>query len=327
MQRSTRLPASADTYTLTLRHRPDAATTRQELLRGLLATPARIAPKFFYDPLGAALFTAICELDEYYPPRTEAAIFARYRGDIARVLGQRRQFVDLGAGDCAKARRWFDALRPARYVAVDIAEAGLRAALASLASAHRDIELAGIVTDFSDRLDLRLDLAVMPTTFFYPGSSIGNFGAEEALRFLSEIRDHGAPGDNLLIGVDAKKDPARLVAAYDDAPGVTAAFNRNVLRHVNRLLSSDFDPAAFAHVALYDATAGRIEMHLEARSEERVHLGDTTRSFAARERIHTENSYKYAPHEFAALLQRAGYCDIKIWQDDAGDFAVYAATF
>src|SRR5205814_8369610 len=177
MQTLTRLsPRPAPTtpaYTLVNRLRSDSEAQREELLRGLLSAQAAIAPKYFYDPLGAALFTAICELDEYYPPRTEAAIFAQHRGEIARAIGYGRQLVDLGAGDCAKAEHWFDTLRPTRYVAVDIAEAGLHTALARIAQQHDEIELAGVVTDFSERLELRRDLAAMPTTFFYPGSSIG----------------------------------------------------------------------------------------------------------------------------------------------------------
>jgi dimethylhistidine N-methyltransferase len=210
-------------------------------------------------------------------------------------------------------------------VAVDIAETGLRNALAGLAARHGEIELVGVVTDFSERLELRRDLAAMPTTFFYPGSSIGNFTPEEALRFLGAIRSHARTGDNLLIGVDTRKDEARLVAAYDDAVGVTAAFNRNVLRHVNRLLGSDFAPACYRHFARYDQEQGRIEIYLEAQGEQLVNLAGHPRVFAAGERIHTENSYKYAPPAFRALLEEAGYSDVVCWQDDAGDFAVYAA--
>jgi L-histidine N-alpha-methyltransferase len=329
MQRLTRLSSrtspTTPAYTLVNRLRSDGEAQRDELLRGLLAANAAIAPKYFYDPLGAALFTAICELDEYYPPRTEAAIFAHYRTEIARAVGYGRQFVDLGAGDCAKAEDWFATLRPTRYVAVDIAEAGLHDALTRLAAKHGDIELAGVVTDFSGRLDVRRDLAGMPTTFFYPGSSIGNFTNEEALRFLREIFGHARAGDNLLIGVDTKKDEARLLAAYDDAVGVTAAFNRNVLRHVNRLLAGDFQPSSYVHVAHYNARLGRIEIYLEAIREQRVNLAGHRRLFAAGERIHTENSYKYAPPEFVALLEQVGYSDIVCWQDEACDFAVYAA--
>jgi dimethylhistidine N-methyltransferase len=312
-------------YTLVRRLQVRAEAEHAELLRTLASEPAAISPKYFYDPLGAALFGAICELDEYYLTRTEAAIFARYRTEIVEALGCRRQLVDLGAGDCAKAASWFKHLQPARYVAVDIAEEGLRCALCTLAGEYAGIECAGIVTDFSEILDVRRDLAAGPATYFYSGSSIGNFLPQAASRFLREVRTHCQPGDNLLIGVDTKKDRARLEAAYNDALGITAAFNLNVLRHVNRLLGADFDPAGFRHVAFYDARQGRIEMHLEARSEQRVRIGGRIRVFAAGERIHTENSYKYTPPEFRAMLTEAGFDGIHTWQDELGDFAVYAA--
>jgi uncharacterized SAM-dependent methyltransferase len=162
-------------------------------------------------------------------------------------------------------------------------------------------------------------------TFFYPGSSIGNFSPDEALGLLAQIRRLCGRRGGLLIGVDVPKEPGRLAAAYDDALGVTAAFNRNVLNHVNALIGSDFDPAAFGHVAFYNPQAGRIEMHLEALRAHSVRVGDGERAFALGERIHTEDSYKYAPEQFSALLRRAGFADVAVWQDEAGDFAVYYA--
>jgi dimethylhistidine N-methyltransferase len=306
----------------------DTSSERRALIAGLTATCASISPKYFYDNVGSALFAAICELPEYYPTRTERAIFAAHRGEIADAVGPRRQFVDLGAGDCCKAQSFLPFLSPARYVAVDIAGETLAPALARLALEFPQLELTGIVADFTHGLDLRRDLGDAPTLFFYPGSSIGNFAPEEAVRFLTDIHLHcvAAPGSGLLIGVDTKKDARRLVNAYDDALGVTAAFNRNVLRHVNRLIGADFDPAAFAHVALYDERRGRIEMHLEARAPQSVRIESASRTFARGERIHTENSYKYTPAEFAVLLQQAGFARVRCWQDAARDFAVcYAA--
>lgn len=305
--------------------RPHAQTEWAALVEGLFAQPAVIPPKYFYDALGCALFDAICELPEYYLTRTERRIFAAHRETIAAVVGQNRQFVDLGAGNCAKGEFWIAALKPRRFIAVDIAAAAVEPALARLALAHPDVEFTGVITDFSRTLDLAADLDTGAATFFYPGSSIGNFNPDEALGLLAQVRDLCFRRGGLLIGVDAPKDGARLAAAYDDALGVTAAFNRNVLNHVNALLGSDFDPAAFAHVAFYNAGAGRVEMHLEARSVQRVTIAGRERVFAAGERIHTENSYKYSPEEFAALLRRAGFSDIAVWQDEAGDFAVYYA--
>ena len=301
---------------------------RAALIAGLVATPAVIPPKYFYDALGCALFGAICELPEYYPTRTERAIFSAHREAIAACVGRGRQFVDLGAGDCSKAQAWLPHIAPSRYVAVDFASDEIARSLARMAPEFPEIEMLGIVADFTRGLDLQHDLGRDPVTFFYPGSSIGNFAPGDALRFLRDIHLHcvGRDGSGLLIGVDTKKEKARLDAAYDDALGVTAAFNRNVLHHVNRILGSDFRPEAFDHRGFYDVAAGRVEMHLEARTAHCVRLPGATRAFAAGECIHTENSYKYAPAEFTVLLQDAGFQSVRCWHDERRDFVVFYAA-
>jgi dimethylhistidine N-methyltransferase len=306
----------------------NADTQRRDLVAGLMGVPAAIPPKYFYDALGCALFGAICELPEYYPTRTERAIFNEHREAIALAVGRGKQLVDLGAGDCCKALSWLPFLAPARYIAVDIAKAEIAKSLARMAPDFPEIGMLGIVTDFSRSLDLRQDLDPGPVTFFYPGSSIGNFTPDEATAFLRGVHEHcaGRGESGLLIGVDTKKDKARLDAAYDDAVGVTAAFNRNVLHHVNKILGSDFQPDAFLHRGFYNPEAGRVEMHLEATSPQTVRLGDAIRTFAAGERIHTENSYKYTPEEFTSVLQEAGFRRIRYWQDARHDFAVFYAS-
>ena len=309
------------------RLRADAASERRALIEGLRAAPARIAPKYFYDVLGAALYSAICELPEYYLTRTERAIFAENQAEIVAAIGPSTQLIDLGTGDGAKAAMWLAALAPSRYVAVDIATESVRAALTRLAAEFPTVDMLGVVTDFTHGLDLRRELGPGRATFFYPGSSIGNFAPTEARAFLGDIRRHCAEtAGGLLIGVDTVKDTTRLDAAYRDSLGVTAAFNRNILRHVNRLLGCDFDHTAFAHVAFYDAGHGRIEMHLEATRDCAVTIDGIARLFAAGERIHTENSYKYEPAAFAAMLRDAGFGAVRLWQDAAGDFAVYYAA-
>ena len=307
---------------------PDPAAERRELIANLLAMPASISPKYFYDATGCALFARICMLPEYYPTRTEAAIFAHHRADIVAAAGTGKQLVDLGAGDCGKGAALLPWLAPTRYVAVDIARNAIADALPRVARAYPDIDVQGVLTDFTRGLDLCEDIEGAPATFFYPGSSIGNFTPAEALQFLQSLRRHCEidEGSGVLIGVDTKKDPERLRAAYDDAEGVTAAFNRNVLLHVNRILGTRFAPVRFAHVACYDAEAGRIEMHLEARAAQTVRIDGRTRTFDVGERIHTENSFKYDVDEFAAMLGRAGFASVRWWQDDAGDFAVYYAN-
>ncbi len=324
-----REPAQAEGQPrIAVRLRSDPAAERAALVAGLRARPASIAPKHFYDDAGCALFARICTLPEYYLTRTEAAIFAAHRASIARAAGRGRTLVDLGAGDCAKAEGWLADLAPRRYIGVDIAAGPLAAALAGLAERHPAVAVEGVVADFTQGLDLEHALGGDAVTFFYPGSSIGNFTPQAAAAFLALVADHCAarPGSGLLVGVDLRKDPARLLRAYDDASGVTAAFNRNVLAVVNRLAGADFVPARFAHVACYDEAAGRVSMHLEAARTELVSLDGIARRFAKGERIHTEDSFKYERDGFAATLRAAGFAGVDCWQDAAGDFAVFYAS-
>lgn len=309
--------------------RRSSATTdeRAEVVAGLMAAQATLSPKYFYDPQGCAIYGAICELQEYYPTRTEQSIFEAQRAVIAKSVGQGGQLVDLGAGDCAKARGWMRHLAPAHYIAVDIAGPEIERALKDLAQEYPATRMTGVVTDFSEALDLADALGDGPVTFFYPGSSIGNFSPEEAERFLTGIARQcaGRPGSGLLIGVDGKKARHVLEAAYDDALGVTAAFNLNALRHLNARFGFNFDLTRWRHRGLYNDAAGRIEMHLESRSEQDVDLGGTPRHFATGESIHTENSYKYSPEEFMALLERAGFGGIERWSDERQWFNVFHA--
>ena len=304
------------------------AGERDAVVRDLLATPASIAPRYFYDELGCALYGAICRLPEYYQTRTEIAIFRDHRLEIAEAMGQRRQLVDLGAGDCCKAQAWLPFVNPVRYIAVDIAAAELERSLARMAPDYPEIEMLGVVADFSEGLPLHDILDARPVTFFYPGSSIGNFTPAQALRFLGAIRAHceGRPGSGLLIGADGKKAQATLDAAYDDALGVTAAFNRNALLHLNTRFGFDFSLDGFEHRGFYNAAEGRVEMHLEALRDQVVRLGGTERRFARGERIHTENSYKYDRAQFEALLRGAGFGAIRSWSDDAGGYFVFYAS-
>jgi dimethylhistidine N-methyltransferase len=297
---------------------------RALLIEGLTASPARIEPKYFYDPLGCALYAAICQLDEYYPTRTEHGIFQQYRDEIGAVVGRCGTLVDLGAGDCCKGKAWLPFIRPKKYLAVDIAGPLLATALSNMAPDFPEIEMIGLVTDFSQQLDIPSELLSGPATLFYPGSSIGNFAPAEAVRFLAQMRRYTA-GGGLLIGVDAKKDKRLLDAAYDDALGVTAAFNLNALRHINRVIGADFDESQWRHVGAYNESLGRIEMHLESAHDQSVMIGETLRVFARGERIHSENSYKYSRDQFESMLGEAGFSDIQVWTDNAGAFWVFHA--
>ena len=305
----------------------DPAAEREELVRGLLATPASFSPKYFYDELGCAIYGAICRLPEYYPTRTEVALFREHRAAIAEAIGSGKQFVDLGAGDCCKALSWLPFVSPSRYIAVDIAEAEIHRALTRMAQDFPEIDMVGVVTDFSRSLDLDGVLGDGPATFFYPGSSVGNFAPQDARRFLEQVHGYlrDRPGSGLLIGVDGKKDKRLLDAAYDDALGVTAAFNRNALVHLNRRFGSDFDIAGFVHHGFYNEAEGRIEMHLEAVRDQVVHVDGRSRAFRAGERIHTENSYKYRPEEFEALLGSAGFSRWRSSRAEGDAYSVFYA--
>ncbi|HCY63778.1 MAG TPA: L-histidine N(alpha)-methyltransferase [Oxalobacteraceae bacterium] len=304
-------------------HQNDAAI-RDEVMTGLLAAEARVAPKFLYDALGSKLFEAICELPEYYPTRTEAAIFARYLPAMAKAIGVGVTLVDLGAGNCAKAPRLFDVLAPRHYVPVDISADFLRDAVAQLKCRFPDLPITAISMDFSSAMALPDAVGRDRRLFFYPGSSIGNFAPDAALAFLRRLRAACVEGDGggLLIGVDLVKDKRLLDAAYDDALGVTAAFNLNLLQHLNALLGADFDVRDWRHRGFFNVAAGRAEMHLEARRDVCVAWPGGRRRFAEGELIHTESSYKYTREGFLQLLEEAGFVASRAWIDERAWFMV-----
>ena len=306
-----------------------SAATIAEISAGLLARRASISPKYLYDSLGSRLFEAICELPEYYPTRTEAAIFERHGADIARAVGEGCTLIDLGAGNCAKAASLFPLLRPSQYVPIDISRDFLNEAVLRLRQRFPAIDMTALALDFSSAFALPDTVRRQGRVFFYPGSSIGNFTPHEAVAFLKRLRASSAGECSLLIGVDLVKPSATLDAAYDDAIGVTAAFNLNMLRHVNSLIGSDFDVTQWQHRAFFNAEESRIEMHLEAREALSVSWprgeSHAERHFARGERIHTEDSYKYTPRTFVELLRDAGFAATRTWTDDAGWFAVVHA--
>lgn len=303
------------------------AVARAELSAGLMAPTPSIAPKYFYDALGSKLFEAICEVPEYYPTRLEAAIFAEHGADMAQVIGPACTLIDLGAGNCAKAAALFSLLQPIQYVPIDISHDFLRDAVACLQQRFPHIDMIGLGQDFSNDLALPDAVRKDRRLFFYPGSSIGNFSPDEALALLKRVRLQSGGDGGLLIGIDLIKDLATLDAAYDDALGVTAAFNLNVLRHVNRLLTADFDVRQWRHQGFFNVDEGRVEMHLEARTDVAVRWlgGRYRRSFKRGQRIHTENSYKYRQEAAIDLLAQAGFTTVRVWLDSSAGFAVIYA--
>jgi dimethylhistidine N-methyltransferase len=299
---------------------------RDELIAGLTAQQAFTSPKYLYDALGSKLFEAICELPEYYPTRTEAAIFDAHVAEIAQSVGAGATLIDLGAGNCAKAARLFPLLQPAQYVPLDISVEFLRDAVDRLQQRFPQIDMAGVGMDFSTGLALPETVRRHQRLFFYPGSSIGNFTPQEARAFLQRVADacrhDGRADGGILISVDLVKDKTILDAAYDDALGVTASFNLNLLLHLNRLLDADFELREWRHRGFFNPASSRIEMHLEAASNLTVRWPGGARRFERGERIHTESSYKYTQQSFVALLEQAGFADVRTWTDPRQWFMV-----
>jgi L-histidine Nalpha-methyltransferase len=308
------------------RYVENQAEVRAELQQGLLATVATTSPKYLYDALGSRLFEAITELPEYYPTRVEASIFEQFLPEMATATGLGHTLIDLGAGNCEKAARLFEALCPVKYVAVDISVDFLKQALTTLQRQNPNLPMLGLGMDFSANLELPLEVGISSRLFFYPGSSIGNFTPADALPFLRQIYDACKGQGGLLIGVDLVKSSTVLQAAYDDALGVTAAFNRNMLLHINKLLGSDFNIGQWQHRVLFNTDLSRIEMHLDAVEDLTVRWSGGERKFAKNQSIHTENSYKYTVESFTQLLNNAGFHAVKPWQDANQQFCVFWAA-
>ncbi len=310
---------------------------RTQLIAGLLATQARVAPTYFYDLAGSRLFEVITLLDEYYPTVTETRILERHAPDIATAfadaVGDCALLVEPGAGNCEKVRQLLPGLRPAHYLALDVSVDFVEQALQSLRRAFPAIAMSVVAADITQTQPWPLPDSRGGRLFFYPGSSIGNFTPDQARALVARMHAACQGRGGLLIGVDLVKDHSVLHAAYNDALGVTAAFNLNLLRHLNRLIGSDFRLQQWEHHAFYDETASRIEMHLRAREPLQVQWRSPAgsglperRAFEAGETIHTENSYKYTADAFAALLRDAGFARVRRWTDERDYFGVFLAT-
>jgi dimethylhistidine N-methyltransferase len=304
---------------------PESADFLADVIAGLSSNPRTIPCKYFYDERGAALFQRICELPEYYVTRTEIDILDRYRADIASQLGPKIELIGLGTGAGTKTRILIEALEnPAVYIPVDISKKQLRQSTALFRKIFPRLEILPVSADY-------LQPVMLPSPrhkparkiVYFPGSTIGNFDPDEAVQFLRRIANVCRGGGGLLIGADLKKDSHVLDAAYNDKAGVTAQFNLNLLERINRELGADFDLDQWRHRAIYNATAGRIEMHLISQIDQFVHLNEHRFHFGQGEKIITEFSYKYAPDEFAALAAKVGFNFVRMWTDDARLFGVF----
>ncbi len=295
-----------------------------EDLHAALAGPEHtISPKYFYDAQGSALFEQICELPEYYPTRTELALLRRHAAEFASRMGPGAQLIEYGAGALVKVRLLLERAQQLHsFVPVDISGPHLLAACESLQREQPALRILPVVADFTRMHVLPDAPADGRRVGFFPGSSIGNFNPDEALAFLRLLREE-LDGGALLIGVDLIKEPARLHAAYNDAQGVTARFNLNLLRHAQRELKLECDPTGFDHYAFYDPRKHRIEMHLLPRGEQHLQLQGRRYTLVPGESLHTENSYKYSVESFQALAREAGFKPSAHWTDEQRWFSLH----
>ena len=293
------------------------------LIAGLVKMPKEIACKYFYDAAGSHLFEQICALPEYYQTRTEMALLARHAGEIAALMGENAEIVEFGAGSLRKVRILLDAIPNIHaYTPLDISGDYLGDVVRQLAADYPTLTLRPLIGDFTNPLEIPQLPGSSRRAGFFPGSTIGNFRPEAAAGLLRRMRA-SLDGGGLLIGVDLVKDPARLHAAYNDAAGVTALFNKNLMVRANRELGADFDTDAFAHYAPYNAAAHRVEMYLVSLKRQSVTIGDMRFDFAAGEPVHTEDSHKYTIESFREMAARAGFTPRAVWTDEERLFSVH----
>jgi dimethylhistidine N-methyltransferase len=305
-------------------------TLTQELHLSLTADVPSISPKFFYDDIGSHLFDVITLLEEYYPTRTEQWIMDTYHDAIADAVGSCEVLLDLGAGNCAKASKLFNSIKPKQYRALDISKEYLEAAVADLQKQFSHIAMSAQAIDLSLPLAFP-DIAELRKIFFFPGSSIGNYDPEKADQFFKNLAKECYGNGGLLIGVDLIKDLETLHLAYNDPLGITSSFNLNILLNINRITGSNFNLRDWEHYAFFNEPLSRIEMHLRAKSNVEVYLPgigskDHVIRFKSGDLIHTENSYKYTQDGFIEKLHRAGFANIHAWTDPKKHFLVCFAN-
>jgi dimethylhistidine N-methyltransferase len=293
-----------------------------ELLAGLQQTQKSIAPKYFYDERGSELFTEITGTQEYYVTRTEIALLKQYGAEMAACIGPDSLLVEYGSGSSEKIRILLDQVKPKIYAPLDISRDYLDSAAVGVATEYPWLEVKAACLDYTQPFSLPFALLDNCAGFF-PGSSIGNFTPDSAIEFLSRVRNQLQDKGGLLLGVDLKKDDVVLNAAYNDTAGITAAFNLNVLSHINNLIGSNFDTSQFVHFAQYNDKLGCIQMFLESLSNQRVEVLGKTIEFSKGEMIHTEDSFKYSVSEVELMARSAGFNEIKSWTDEKGWFGIF----
>ena len=304
---------------------PRQDSALEEVLSGLAREPKELPAKYFYDEVGSALFERICETPEYYVTRAELELMERHVDAMGGFLGAGCELIEFGCGSGRKTRLLLEALRPLAFLPVDISRSALEGACLELAQRFPGTRVTPLLADYTRPISypLSADLPVKRRAVYFPGSTVGNFTREEAADFLRHVRELVGAGGALLIGVDLKKDRDVLNAAYNDAAGVTAAFNLNLLAHLNRRFAADFDLDGFEHFAYYDEELGRIEMHLISKESQRVHIVGRRFGFAAGELMRTEISCKYDVEEFQEMGRAAGFGSAQVWFDSLRSFAVF----
>ncbi|MBV1961800.1 MAG: L-histidine N(alpha)-methyltransferase [Immundisolibacteraceae bacterium] len=305
---------------------PELEDFRQAVVEGLSSSPQKTLPcKFFYDAAGSALFDQICNLDEYYPTRTEISILETCADELAELVGPDRLLVEYGSGSSIKIRILLDHLALAAYMPLDISRDHLLQSAQKIADDYPQLDVMPVCADYSQLTNLP-EYSANPEqrrVGFFPGSSIGNFTREEAGDFMRNVARQLQPGDGFIVGIDLKKESDILRAAYNDQKGVTAAFNMNLLKRINEELSAEINLQGFAHNAVYNQALGRVEMHLVSQLEQQIKLGDQAFELAQNETIHTENSHKYDLVEFQQLAEAAGFKARKVWTDANNWFSVH----
>lgn len=302
---------------------PPGLALRDEVLTGLMRDPPSLPCKLFYDEAGSQLFERITRLPEYYQTRTELSILQSCSAELDEALGPDIALIEYGSGSSTKTRLLLEALDVASYVPIDISRWSLATAAATLRADFPGLRVHPVTADYTQGIRLPAELNGRRRVGFFPGGTIGNFTPDEAVAFLARMARMLGRGGRLIIGVDLKKDPALLRAAYNDAAGITAQFNLNMLRRLNRELGANFDLSAWRHYAFYEPTLGRIQMHLVSMRPQVVEVAGHTFEFQEGQSIHTENSYKYTPAEFAALVGEAGFGLERVWMDERRLFGVW----
>ena len=305
---------------------PEREEFFQDVVEGLGKVQKEIPAKYFYDEQGSALFDQICDLDEYYPTRTEIGLLETHRADIAEALGEQCVLIEYGSGSSRKVPILLAALhRPLAYMPIDICREYLLESSQRIAACRDDLDVIAVCADYTCLLHLPQAHQYQHARkiVFFPGSTIGNCTPMEAIRLLKTAVKLVGPGGGMLIGVDLKKDPAILHAAYNDAQGVTAEFNLNILARINRELNADFNFSSFRHHAFYNEERGRIEMHLLSRAEQTVKIEGHAFYLRENESIHTENSYKYSLKEFQGMAEIAGFRPMRAWVDEQALFSLH----